>query len=102
MSKEEYLASYCASTDCKNKLLKNCDLCMYEKGRRDQKEEDNDFFNFDTVIDIEKRKSFNSAIDKFTDKALAMLKAEQDTRYGYLDCMDIREIAKELKEDINE
>lgn len=38
------------------------------------------------------------AIDEFMNKALAMLKAEQDTRYGYLDCMDIREIAQQLKE----
>lgn len=37
------------------------------------------------------------AIDDFMNNALAMIKEEQDTRYGYLDCMDIREIAEQLK-----
>lgn len=40
---------------------------------------------------------YNRAIDDFKEKALKMLKEEQDTRYGYLDCMDIREIAEQLK-----
>lgn len=67
MTTEEYLASYCISTDC-TKVTGDCDLCMYNKGV-------NDFMN----------------------KALTMLKEEQDTRYSYLDCMDIREIAEQLR-----
>jgi len=35
MDRTEYLASYCASIDCTNKKLGDCDLCMYEKGRAD-------------------------------------------------------------------
>lgn len=35
MDRAEYLASYCASIDCKTKLYGDCDLCMYEKGRAD-------------------------------------------------------------------
>lgn len=35
MDRAEYLASYCASIDCKSKKLGDCDLCMYEKGRAD-------------------------------------------------------------------
>lgn len=46
-------------------------------------------------------KGFNDGveygIDIFMNKALEMIKSEQDTRYGYLDGADIREIARELK-----
>lgn len=40
---------------------------------------------------------YNKGIDDFMNMALEMIKSEQDTRYGYLDGMDIREIARELK-----
>lgn len=35
MDRAEYLASYCASIDCTSKMLGDCDLCMYNKGRAD-------------------------------------------------------------------
>lgn len=43
------------------------------------------------------KEAYNKALDDYKDKALEMLKTEQDTRYGYLDSMDIREIAEQLK-----
>ena len=48
---------------------------------------------YDRQYDIE----YDKAIDDFISKAFEMIKAEQDTRYGYLDGMDIREIAEQLK-----
>lgn len=69
MIKEDYLDNYCKKTDCTEEYF-DCMVCMYNKGV-------NDFMN----------------------NALAMIKAEQDTRYGYLDCMDIREIAEQLRGD---
>lgn len=40
---------------------------------------------------------YEQAVEDFMNKALEMIKSEQDTRYGYLDGADIREIARELK-----
>lgn len=45
---------------------------------------------------------YNKALEDYMNKALEMLKIEQDTRYGYLDGMDIREIAEQLKKGIEE
>lgn len=40
---------------------------------------------------------YNKAIDDFEYACVQMIKEKQDTRYGYLNGMDIREIAKKLK-----
>lgn len=40
---------------------------------------------------------YKKAIDDFEYACVQLIKKEQDTRYGYLDGMDIREIAKQLK-----
>lgn len=37
------------------------------------------------------------AIDEYKNALLKLIKDEQDTRYGYLNEMDIREIAEQLK-----
>lgn len=39
----------------------------------------------------------NKAIDDFMNMSLEIIKSEQDTRFGYLDGADIREIARVLK-----
>ena len=38
------------------------------------------------------------AIDEYKNALLKLIKDEQDTRYGYLDEKDIREVAKTVKE----
>lgn len=44
-----------------------------------------------------KNRAYNKAINDFEFACAKMIREEQDTRYGYLDGMDIREIAEKLK-----
>lgn len=49
-----------------------CDDCkmagyFIKKGRADQKKEDNEFFNFDKVVEIEKSKSYQQGARKFAE-----------------------------------
>lgn len=62
--------------------------------------EDNKFFNFDAVIEIEKRKSYNQAIDKFVGMC------EENTHCVYtteqVDMWVILEIAEQLRGERND
>lgn len=55
-----------------------------------------DYGNVVNLVEHDK-KVYNKAIDDFEYMCVQMIKKEQDTRYGYLNGMDIREIAKQLK-----
>ena len=39
----------------------------YQQGRADQKKEDNEFFNFDKVIEVEKNKSYQQGAKAFAE-----------------------------------
>ena len=47
------------------------------------------------------KEMYCKAIDDYKNALLKLIKDEQDTRYGYLDEMDIREVANQLKSEIN-
>lgn len=83
----------CADCACFNKH--KCQL-----GHNKESDPRDRFFDDCSLEDLECHDAEirKEAIDEFMNKALAMIKAEQDTRYGYLDCMDIREIAGKMKE----
>lgn len=55
---------------------------------------DNEFFNFDEVIEIEKKKSYNQALEDFVKKC----ENAKFYQFGqhYVDIRDIREFKKEL------
>ena len=42
------------------------------------------------------------AIEEYKNALLKLIKDEQYTRYGYLNIMDIREVADQVKSEINE
>lgn len=46
---------------------------------------------------VEQNVAYEKALNDYKNKAMEILKTEHDTRYGYLDIIDIREIAKQLK-----
>lgn len=54
------------------------------------------------VVDIVawENEIYNKALDDYKNKAIEILKTEYETRYGYLDIMDIREISKQLKKKV--
>lgn len=54
----------------------------------------------DTIRDIHDNvahEMYCKGIDEYKNVLLKLIKDEQDTRYGYLNEMDIREVAKQLK-----
>lgn len=57
----------------------------------------NDFTDLGKLYSEIRLEERNKAIDDFMNMSLEIIKSEQDTRYGYLDGMDIREIARVLK-----
>lgn len=55
-------------------------------------------FYYDRLFKKMEKEIKSKTIDLFMNTALELIRLEQDTRYGYLDGADIREIAEQLKE----
>lgn len=49
------------------------------------------------IHDNVSKEMYCKAIEEYKNALLKIIKDEQDTRYGYLNEMDIREVAKQLK-----
>lgn len=84
MTKDElvrlvYISGHCPEYNCQHTTSAQCMECH----NKELTEYENEIYN--------------KVLEDYTNKALEMLKTEQDTRYGYLDSMDIREIAEQLK-----
>ena len=60
----------------------DCDICLEDKIKEHDKQ-----------IKIE-------AIEEYKNTLLKLIKDEQDTRYGYLNEMDIREVAEQVKKGV--
>ena len=55
----------------------------------------------DKIIEHDKQIR-SEAIEEYKNALLKLIKDEQYTRYGYLNIMDIREVAEQIKSKINE
>lgn len=65
----------------------------YQKGRADQKEEDNAFFNFEGAWELEKKKVRADTIDKFINKVVGLRIYDND-----LNLLDLKMVAEQLKD----
>ena len=72
----------------------------YKKGRADQKEEDNEFFNFEGAWELEKKKVRADAIDEYRKEMHDMIEGNEEftdwQKYEILQCNEL--VAEQLKE----
>ena len=85
MTREELLYKICPTDttyDCRNgNKYCNCDDCVNE---------------MNVWLEEYDRQIKANAIEKYKNALLKLIKDEQETRYGYLDEMDIREVADQI------
>ena len=85
MTREELLYKICPTNttyDCRNgNKYCNCDDCVNE---------------MNVWLEEYDKQIRTDAIEEYKNALLKLIKDEQDTRYGYLDEIDIREVADQV------
>ena len=91
----------CSCSECNvelNKLLDEYDKYIIEQYKENVKIKD----TIKNIHDSVSIQMYCKGIDEYKNALLKLIKDEQDTRYGYLNEMDIREVADQVKLKINE
>lgn len=75
----------------------DCDSCLEDKIIEHDKHIIEQYKANINLKDNVSKKIYCKAIDEYKNALLKLIKDEQDTRYGYLNEMDIREVAEQIK-----
>ena len=117
MNKDElfhYIKLRSSINGCEAKQFKcdrylDCDSCLedkiieHDKHIIEQYKENTDLKNtIREIHDNVSKEMYCKAIEEYKNDLLKLIKEEQDTRYGYLNEKDIREVADQLISEINE
>ena len=99
MTREQLLTKICPNACKDNCVIVGCEHCNVILNEL-LDEYDNhviEQYNADTNLKEHDKQIRVKVIDEYKNVLLKLIKDEQDTRYGYLDGMDIIEIAEQLK-----
>ena len=89
----------CSCSECNvelNKLLDEYDKYIIEQYKENVKIKD----TIKNIHDSVSIQMYCKGIDEYKNALLKLIKDEQDTRYGYLSEMDIREVAEQVKKGV--